>query len=176
MKTGILQAKAERDANGKIVSIDGAPDEMVKELSQLELSTPGTFDWSSLPYTQFGSGKNKSGKYAKEGTLLFILRKGSVLPIVVKTGPSAMKGIRQSLTRTEYPYWQCVVGLTLTAEDGKGVDPVSGRPVTVKYSLAKLNVKSVLSDEDADKVEQKYTLLLKKDWESGMIEQAVSAE
>ena len=175
MNKGILQAKAERDADGKITAIEGAPDSMVEILRSQESSTPGVFDWKTLPYTQFGSGKNKSGKYAKEGALLFILRSGSVLPIIVKTGPSALKGIRNFLTQVEYPFWQCIVGLTLSVDEAQGNDP-SGRPVSVKYSLAKISLKSVISDPDADVVKTKYTDLLRNDWEAGNIDQQVNVD
>jgi len=165
MKRGILQAAATRDENGKIVSIEGASDSMAAELSNLEVS-PGVFDWPNLPYTQFGSGKNRSGKFAKEKTLLFILRQNSVLPIVVHTGPSAIKGINSFLTQLEYPYWQCVVGLSLKTEESQGKDD-SGKSVNIKYSLARISLKSVVSDEEANQIEQRYTIPLKRDWESG---------
>lgn len=175
MTKGVLQAKAERDADGKIIAIEGVPDSMVEILRAQESSTPGVFDWKTLPYTQFGSGKNRSGKYAKEGALLFILRAGAVLPIVVKTGPSALKGIRNFLTQVEYPFWQCIVGLTLAVDEAQGTDS-NGRPVSVKYSLAKISLKSVISDSDADIVKAKYTDLLRNDWEAGNIDQQVAVD
>lgn len=164
---GTLQAKATRDENGVITDIEGTPPEMVKELAALESPVgSGNFDWKALPYTQFGSGKNRTGKFAKEKYLLFILRQGSVLPIVVHTGPSAIKGIGQFLTQLEYPYWQAMVGITLKVEEAKGVDD-SGRPNNIKYSLAKISLKSVISDEDADIVHNRYTASLKSEWERG---------
>ena len=86
-----------------------------------------------------------------------------------------MKGIRNFLTQVEYPYWQCIVGLTLSVDEAQGTDQ-SGRTVSVKYSLAKISLKSVISDSDAETVEEKYTSLLRKDWEAGSIDQQVNVD
>jgi len=60
MRIGKLQLPTTRDNQGKIVDIQGVSDQtMIQTLRDLELADhPGCFHWDSLPYSQFGSGRN----------------------------------------------------------------------------------------------------------------------
>lgn len=160
-----IRGAIKRDESGKIVSIEGVTDpEMLKVLAEREKD--GVVNWAELPYCEFGTGKNGSGKFAKEGRALFILRKGSVLPLLIRTGPSALGIFKKFLTQLEVPYWMAVVGLTLKEEKSAGGQ---------KYSLIVPKLKGVLEPEAAAQVKTQYHEKLKAGWEAGNISASTEA-
>lgn len=161
MVTGVVRAKITRGEDGVITAIEGASPEMTSEISKLEIGQTGTFQWTDLSYTQFGTGKNETGKFAKEGRALFILRAGSVLPLMIRTGPSALKNFKKLLTQLEYPYWQCVLSLGLKEQKSQGGQ---------KYSEIVPRLVGTISDEAALQIEKEYKLKLQKGWNSGAIQ------
>lgn len=165
MRYAKIRGAIKRDESGKIISIEGVTDpQMLAVLSDREKD--GVVEWQSLPYCEFGTGKDGNGKWAKEGRALFILRKGSVLPLLIRTGPSALGVFKKFLTQLEVPYWMAVVGLTLKEEKA-----TSGE----KYSLIVPKLKGVLEPEAAAQVKTQYHEKLKAGWEAGNISASTEA-
>ena len=166
MKVGRIRGEIKRDESGVIIGISTATDlEMVKTIAQHEIKDAsgkgtGTVDWNALPYTQFGTGKGGHGKFAKEGRVLFILRKGSVLPLMLRTGPSAVGIVKKFLTQMELPYWHCVVSLTLKEEKSNGGQ---------KYSAPVPRVIGQLPPEAIETIEKSYKGPLEMAWNAGRI-------
>ena len=73
----------------------------------------GTWDWPSLPWNAWGSGKGK-GKRCKESRLLFILRPGDAWPVLIQCPPASLKVVRKFISfRLPAPHWRCVVAIGL---------------------------------------------------------------
>jgi hypothetical protein len=136
------------------------PAEILQTIKQHEIS-PGVFDWPALPYTQFGSGKNGVGKFAKESRVLFILRKDEMFPLVIRVGPGSLKTVTQFIMRLQVPYYRAIIGLTLKKETSKGGQD---------YSRIIPTLKGVLDPDSGKVVQESYTNLLKASWEAGRIE------
>lgn len=166
MQIGRIRGEITRGANGRITGISTATDpEMVKVLADQELKDANgkgtsTVDWNALPYTQFGTGKGGHGKFAKEGRVLFILRKGSVLPLMLRTGPSAVAIMKKFLTQMELPYWHCVISISLKEQKSKGGQ---------KYSEPVPKVIGHLPPEAIVTIEKKYKGPLEMSWNAGRI-------
>lgn len=173
MKIGRIRGDIKRDETGKIVSISSATDpEMVKVIADLELKSEdgkplGTVDWASLPYCQFGTGKDGIGKFAKEGRVFFILRKGSVLPLVVRTGPSAVGVTKKFLTQMEIPYWHSVVSITLKEERSTG---------GTKYSSPVFKCIGQIPEAAIATIEKSYKGPLEASWNAGRIQSQEESE
>jgi hypothetical protein len=160
-----------RNEQGKIVAIEGVDSEMAKQIGDYEITENGRsfWNWPTLPWTQFGSGRGGKGKFAKESALLFVLTKSHPLPYVIRTGSSALKPIRQWLLRLQVPYWHTVVGIGLKQETTKA-DDGTGKIVEVKYSVPTLNLKSTLSPVEGNAVEHTIHSQMKASWNSGSID------
>ena len=160
-----------RNELGKIVAIEGVNPEMARQIGDYEIVDDGRtyWNWPSLPWTQFGSGRGGKGKFAKESILLFILTDRHPLPYVIRTGSSAIKPIRQWLLKLQVPYWHTVVGVSLKQETTKA-DDGTGKIVEVKYSVPVLSLKSTLSPVEGDAVEQTIHSQMKSGWNSGSID------
>lgn len=173
MKTGRIRGDIKRDESGKIIGISSAIDpEMVKTISDLELKDAegkplGIVDWASLPYCQFGTGKQGVGKFAKEGRVFFILRKDSVLPLVIRTGPSAVSTTKKFLTQMKIPYWHSVVSITLKEERSQG---------GTKYSLPVFKVIGQIPEAAIETIEKSYKAPLEASWNAGRIQSQEEAE
>lgn len=75
----------------------------------------------NCPHNEFGSAKdgNGRGKACKETRLLFILRKGDVLPVVIAAPPASLKDMKKyliDLSQIGLPYFGAVTQLTLSPE------------------------------------------------------------
>lgn len=166
LKTARSPASLTRDDDGKIEEIEGVDDQtMIDVLNDLEIRTDdgkptGVWNWESLPYTQFGSGKDGNGKFAKEGRLLFILRKTEVLPLVIRCGPSAIGSIRKMILHLPAPHYRCVVGVGLKEEKS-----AAGQ----KYSLPVPRLKGLISEEEGSVIEKMYTSKLRRAYNSGAV-------
>jgi hypothetical protein len=138
------------------------PSDMMAELQKHELpGNPGVYDWAKLPYTQFGSGKNGIGKFAKETRLLFILRKNDPWPLVIRVGPGSLKAVTQFIMRLTVPYYRAVVSLSLKKQTSKGGQD---------YSEIVPVLTAVLNTEDGEVIKERYTNRLKHDFDSGKLQ------
>lgn len=85
-------------------------------------------DCASCPFNQFGSAVKQGGvagrgKACKESTLLFLLRSGQNLPVVVVTPPGSLKSIKQYRLKLPVPYFGCLTRLSLKKSKNKdGID------------------------------------------------------
>jgi hypothetical protein len=85
----------------------------------------GTYRWKDLPYTQFGSGIDESGKPTRgkrsdERQILCLLREGDLIPLIVSlSGGSltAWQGFMAGLLTKGVIYFRAVVELTLEKVD-----------------------------------------------------------
>lgn len=88
----------------------------------------GTYRWADLPQTQWGSGKDGSGKAAKEQRVLYILRESDPLPLVVTIQPGSLKDWQKfilQLTKAGVPYYRAVISLGLEKTTSAGGQPFS---------------------------------------------------
>jgi hypothetical protein len=109
------------------------------------------FRWDSLPYNQFGTGKEGNGKRCKEQRMLFLLRQGDVFPILVTCQPGSLKavtGFIKRLPMSGIQYWQAVVSLGLEKTQN-----ASGKP----YSRIVPRLAGKLSAVDAATVKATWT-------------------
>jgi len=116
-----------------------------------------TFDWNHCGYNQWGSGKNGIGKRCREQRLLFILRQGALLPLLVTVQPGSLKNVVKFVKslglQSQVPYYRAVVELTLEKVANKGGQP---------YSRIVPRLVGVLSAEDGEKVRTLWTEPLSK--------------
>lgn len=173
MRLGKITAMATRNEAGDIVDLVGVYDqEMVATISRLELrDRRGYLLWNDLPYTQFGSGRNVNSKFVKEGTTIFLQRKGGILPLMLRTSPSAIKPIRSFLFNLQVPYWRAVVKITLKKESSQVPDP--SRPGAMKnldYSVPVLTLVETLPPEAGDIIKSTVHSKLAEMWSAGAID------
>lgn len=173
MRLGKITAQVTRDEAGDITAIAGVFDEqMVQTISRLEMrDRRGCLPWAELPYTVFGSGRNGNGKFVKEGTTLFLQRKNGILPLMIRTSPSAIKGIRAFLFNLTVPYWRAVVKITLKKESSVVPDP--SRPGAMKnqdYSVPVLTLVDTLPPEAGTIVKSTVQARLSEMWHGGDID------
>ncbi len=105
MTTDLITAKRVGDNYGDI-----DPDELEKYANG-----DGTYDWQSLPWNQWGTGKDGKGKRCKESRMLMILRENEAFPLVVRAQPGSLKTVRPFIMRLPVPHYRAVVGLKLQA-------------------------------------------------------------
>jgi hypothetical protein len=92
-------------------------------------------DCLACPFNQFGSAPNGRGKACKEVRMMFLLRKGNVLPDVVGAPPASLKNARKylmALSQAGMPYWAVVTQLGLVGDknaDGTAYAKVTERMV-----------------------------------------------
>jgi hypothetical protein len=136
--------------------------EMLEELKKAEVpEQPGVVVWDQLPYTQFGSGKNGIGKFARESRPLFILREGEAYPLIIRAGSGSLKNIKQFLMQLTCEYFRAVISLTLTKEKSSG---------GIDYSQIHCQLKGVLSVEEGNVIKEMFTSKLKEAWNAGKYE------
>ena len=135
--------------------------EMLEELKRCEVpGQPGIVEWDKLSYTQFGTGKQGIGKFAKESRPVFILRKGDAFPLMIRVGSGSITNIKRFIMQLKVEYWRAVIKLTLTKEKSKG---------GIDYSEVHPTLVDTLSVEDGLVVQEQYTNRLRASWMAGKI-------
>jgi hypothetical protein len=135
-----------RRVNDKIGTLDG-------ELLELARVGDRLYDWTKLPWTQYGSGKDGHGKRAKESRLLFLLQPGETWPVLVTCGPGSLKSVTGWVKKFPVPHFRCEVELTLTrAVSNGGVD----------YSQIVGRTLRTLSREEGAVIQRLYTIPLSR--------------
>lgn len=171
MKTARMASPelATRDpSTGRITAITGAPSAMVQVLSESENLTTNTWDWMTLPYTQFGSGRDGMGKAAKEGRLAFVCTADSALPICLRMAPSSLKAMKSILLKLELPYYHYIWQFSLQIQESK-------RATKEKYSAIVPKIVGTLSPEDAAVVASNWKGPLEREWRGADISKVVDA-
>lgn len=128
------------------------PDELEKYRSNPG-NEPAVYDWSSLPWNEFGTGKDGSGKRCKESRLLFLLREGEPFPLLIRAQPGSLKTIRPFIMRLTVPHWRAVIGLSLQEAKSK-----AGK----KYAQIVPRLVGTLPKDFGEKVRETYTGPLQK--------------
>lgn len=104
------------------------PDDMRQVLEECRLDERH-FDLSSCGYNQWGSGKGGVGKRFREQRLLFVLREGGLLPLLITVQPGSLRGIVRFVKalglQAQVPYYRAVVNLSLEKAMNKGGQPYS---------------------------------------------------
>ncbi|MFZ2648624.1 MAG: hypothetical protein WA210_00835 [Burkholderiaceae bacterium] len=130
----------------------GAPPDCASRDSRIGVGDPGG-PCHKCAFAQFGSAPPKPGKTdagrgqaCKQMRLLFIVRPGDLLPIVVAAPPTSLKAMRDyfiKLAGAGIPYYQAITSLKL-AQD-KNADGI-------QYSLVEPRMASQLSDDEAARI------------------------
>jgi hypothetical protein len=137
------------------------PADFVEGLRKCEIpDRPGVYDWSALPWCQFGTGKKGQGKFAKESRMLYVLTRDAIWPLVIPAGPGSLGDVTRFIKRLEVPQYRAVVGLTLKEELSAG---------GIKYSKIVMNLKGVLGEEEGAELKEMYTDRLRADNEAGHV-------
>jgi hypothetical protein len=84
-----------------------------------------TYDWTRLPYNQYGTSKSGRGKRCKESRLMAILRADEAWPLLVTAGPGSLKTVTPFVKRLSVPHYRAVVSLTLDKVENAGGQPYS---------------------------------------------------
>jgi len=84
-----------------------------------------TYDWTRLPYNQYGTSKSGRGKRCKESRLLAILRHEEAWPLLVTAGPGSLKTVTPFVRRLSVPHYRAIVSLTLDRVENAGGQPYS---------------------------------------------------
>lgn len=112
-----------------------------------------TYDWTLLPYNQYGTGKGGHGKRCKESRLLAILRADEAWPLLVTAGPGSLKTVTPFVKRLPVPHFRAEVSLTLEKVESAGGQPYS-------QIVPKLN--GTISREEGEIVRRLYTVPLSR--------------
>ena len=156
-------------ATGRITAIKGAPDSMVKELSESEDLATGTWNWGTLPYCVFGSGKYGVGKWAKEQRLCYVCTTEMALPVCLRLPPSALAGMRAIMLKCDLLYHNYIWQFSLKKEISK-----IGKK---EFSLVCAKVIGTISTEDAERVATEWKAPLQQQWlsaDSSKVAESVS--
>lgn len=111
----------------------------------------GTYDWLALsngPEFGYGSGRNGSGRKAKERRVLAILRDGDVWPLLVNVSAGSFATLLPFLKRLPCMPYEAVVGLSLDRAKGK-----TGQ----SYSQVVPRLVGELTEEQGEVVYETYT-------------------
>lgn len=158
-----------RDLNtGRITAIQGATQAMVDVLSESENLSTNTWDWNTLPYTQFGTGKNGVGKAAKEGRLAFVCTADSPLPICLRMAPSSLKAMKSILLKLDLPYYHYIWQFSIQVKESKS-------PGKEKYSEIVPKIVGTLAPEDAATVASSWKAPLETEWRKADVSRVVDA-
>lgn len=107
-----------------------------------------SYNWQDLPWNQWGSGRNGTGKRCKEQRLLFVLAPGEVMPYLVTAQPGSLKAVSKFIKQLDVPFWRAIVKLTLKQEtNDAGISYASILPVQI----------GVLDKTTGDRVKALYT-------------------
>jgi len=107
-----------------------------------------TYDWTRLPYNQYGTSRSGRGKRCKESRLMAILRADEAWPLLVTAGPGSLKTVTPFVKRLAVPHYRAVVSLTLDRVENAGGQPYS--QIVPKYVGA-------ITKEEGDIVRRLYT-------------------
>lgn len=111
------------------------------------IGAPGG-ECSRCPLAQFGTGKEGVGQACRASKLLFVLRPGDLLPIVVPLPPGShqpLKGYLVRLLNKGIPYFAAVTEFSLSKETSKG---------GIAYSALSPRIVSKLSDSERDAIKR----------------------
>jgi hypothetical protein len=106
------------------------------------------YDWTRLPYNQYGTSKSGRGKRCKESRLLAILRENEAWPLLVTAGPGSLKTVTPFVKRLSVPHFRAVVSLTLDKVENAGGQP---------YSQIVPKLVGTISKEEGEIVRRLYT-------------------
>jgi hypothetical protein len=112
-----------------------------------------TYDWTRLPYNQYGSAANGRGKRCKESRLLAILREDEAWPLLVSAGVGSLKTVVPFVKRLPVPHFRACVSLTLEKVENAGGQP---------YSQIVPKLTGTLSKEEGELVRRLYTVPLSR--------------
>lgn len=112
-----------------------------------------TYDWTRLPYNQYGTSKSGRGKRCKESRLLAILRADEAWPLLVTAGPGSLKTVTPFVKRLSVPHFRAVVSLTLDRVENAGGQPYS--QIVPKYL-------GEITKAEGETVRQLYTVPLSR--------------
>ncbi len=111
----------------------------------------GGYDWKALPWSKLGTSKNGHGKRCKESRVMFLLREGEIIPMIVRAQPGSIKSIIQfmiRLTSQRIPYYRAVVELSLKKVKNKG---------GIDYSQIVPRLTETLNEEQGAAIHALYT-------------------
>ena len=106
------------------------------------------YDWTRLPYNQYGTSKSGRGKRCKESRLLAILRSDEAWPLLVTAGPGSLKTVTPFVKRLSVPHFRAIVSLTLDKVENSGGQP---------YSQIVPKLLGTISKEEGEIVKRIYT-------------------
>jgi hypothetical protein len=106
------------------------------------------YDWTRLPYNQYGTSKSGRGKRCKESRLLAVLRADEAWPLLVTAGPGSLKTVTPFVKRLPVPHFRAVVSLTLEKVENAGGQP---------YSQIVPRTLGTISKEEGEIVKRLYT-------------------
>jgi hypothetical protein len=116
-----------------------------------------TYSLEKLWYAQWGSGKNGKGKRMRESRIVCILREDDAWPLLLQAGAMSVQPLSDFFVRLSVPYYQCVVGLSLTKEQNG-----AGQP----YARIKPRQVGKLTREQGQALHATYTAALKRMFQS----------
>lgn len=129
---------------------------------------PGIADWSKLAWTQWGTGASGNGKWANEQQLLFILRDGDFMPLLVQVNAASMNDIRKFFLQAKtVPYFMMRVALQLKADVSKPAP--NGTGGNVEYSKVVMRLTGVLSAAAGRLICTQYRDGLREQHEAGLV-------
>lgn len=117
-----------------------------------------TYSLEKLWYAQWGSGKNGKGKRMRESRIVCILREDDAWPLLIQAGAMSVIPLSDFFVRLSAPYYQCVVGLSLTKEQNG-----AGQP----YARIKPRYVGKLTREQGQMLHTTYTAALKRMFGAG---------
>lgn len=112
------------------------------------------YDWTRLPYNQYGTSASGRGKRCKESRLMAILRADEAWPLLVSAGVGSLKTVTPFVKRLSVPHFRAVVSLTLDKVENAGGQP---------YSQIVPKLIGTISKEEGEIVKRLYTVPLSKD-------------
>ena len=117
-----------------------------------------TYSLEKLTYAQWGSGKGGKGKRMKESRIVCILTEDAAWPLLIQAGAMSVQPLADFFVRLSVPYYQCVVGLSLTKEQN-----AAGQP----YARIKPRQVGKLTREQGQALHATYTAALRRMFTSG---------
>lgn len=111
------------------------------------------YDWTRLPWNEFGSGPKGFGKRCKEARLLFVLQEGETWPVVLSAGPGSLKNITGFIKKLSVPHYRCEIEFSLTKTESSG---------GIDYSMIVPKLTRTLTREEGDVIRRLYTTPLSR--------------
>jgi hypothetical protein len=110
-----------------------------------------TYSLQKLWYAQWGSGRNGKGKRMRESRIICILRETDAWPLLIQCGAMSVGPLSEFFVRLSVPYYQSVIGLSLTKEQN-----AAGQP----YARVKPRQIAKLTREQGQRLNATYTAAL----------------